>query len=99
MSRYLIANLEVKIKGKWKFGGECCSLVGRTKGRQHTGKNAAKFKMKFILKQYEQKACYTCIYLDFVAISYQKIIIFIFVQIKNSKFLLINIFVRRTHGN
>lgn len=42
--------------------------------------------------------CYTCIYLDFAAIFYQKIIIFIFAQIKISKLLLINNFVRRTHG-
>ena len=43
--------------------------------------------------------CYTCIYLGFAAIFYQKIIIFIFIQIKISKLLLINIFVRGTHGN
>lgn len=44
-----------KIKGKWKFGGEWCSLWGGYNKKQHTGKDAA-FLMKFILKQYEQKS-------------------------------------------
>lgn len=42
--------------------------------------------------------CYTYIYLDFSVIHHQKIIILIFAQIKISKLLLINIFVRKTHG-
>ena len=58
---------------------------------------AAKFKMKFILKLLRAEICYTYIYLDFIVIRPQKIIIFIFIQIKISKLLLINIFVRRTH--
>ena len=41
--------------------------------------------------------CYTYIYLDFIVIRPQKIIIFIFLQTEISKFLQINIFVRRTH--
>ena len=31
-------------------------FVGGQRKWQHTGKDAAKFKMKFILKQYEQKS-------------------------------------------
>ena len=43
--------------------------------------------------------CYTYIYLDFIVIRHQKIIIFIFIQTEISKLLPINIFVRGTHGN
>ena len=73
-------------------------LFARGQSKGSTLGHAA-FLMKFILKLLRAEICYTCIYLDFIVICPQKIIIFLFLQIKISKLLLINIFVRGTHGN
>lgn len=85
-----------KITGKWKFSGEWCSLWGGYNKKQHTGKDAA-FLMKFILKQYEQKSA-THVFIWILPLFAIKKLHFHFLQIKISKLLLINIFVRKTHG-
>lgn len=71
-------------------------FVGEQMKWQHTEKDAA-FLMKFILKLLQAENCYTYIYLDFIVICPQNY--FHFLQTEISKLLLINIFVRGTHGN
>ncbi len=60
-------------------------LFARGQSKGSTLGHAA-FLMKFILKLLRAEICYTCIYLGFAVIFYQKIIIFIFVQIKIANF-------------
>ena len=72
-------------------------FVGSQRKWQHTGM-CCLFDEIYI-ETIRAEICYTHIYLDFTVIRPQKIIILIFLQIKISKFLLINIFVRGTHGN
>lgn len=86
-----------KITGKMEIRWGVVLFVGGQRKRQHTG-TCCLFDEIYI-ETIRAEICYTCIYLDFAAICYQKIIIFIFVQIKISKFLQINISVRGTHRN
>ena len=71
--------------------------VGSLKRRVEL-QNSGKFDEIYI-ETIRAEICYTYIYLDFIVIRPQKIIILIFLQTKISKLLLINNFVRRTHGN